>query len=68
MFSPSIHVECTWTPVRKDIKDVMKVDDERETIYYEDYDPIALKKIIETEHKVIDFEKKNKQRQLFKCC
>ena len=40
----------------------MKVDTEKEQVYYEDYDPRALKKIIDTQHKVIDFQKKNKQK------
>ena len=40
----------------------MKVDAENEQIYYEEYDPVALKKIIETQHKVIDFQKKSKQK------
>ena len=45
----------------------MKVDTEKEKVYYEDYDydPIALKKLIETQHSVIDFQKKNKQKDLF---
>ena len=43
----------------------MKVDAEKEQLYYEEYDPVALKKIIETQHKVIDFQKKNKQKDLF---
>ena len=43
----------------------MKVDTEKEKVYYEEYDPIALKHIIETQHKVIDFQKKNKQKELF---
>ena len=37
----------------------------KEQIYYEEYDPVELKKIIETQHKVIDFQKKNKQKELF---
>ena len=65
IFSPSVHVDDTWTPVKKYITDVMKVDTEKEKLYYEDYDPIELKKIIETQHKVIDFQKKNKQKDLF---
>ena len=65
IFSPSIHVDDTWTAVKKYISDVMKVDAEKEQIYYEEYDPVALKKIIETQHKVIDFQKKNKQKELF---
>ena len=62
--SPSIHVADTWTAVKKYISDVMKVDAEKEH-YYEEYDPLALKKIIETQHKVIDFQKKNKQKEFF---
>ena len=65
IFSASIHVDDTWTAVKKYISDVMKVDAEKEQIYSEEYDPVALKKIIETQHKVIDFQKKNKQKELF---
>ena len=65
IFSPSIHVDDTWTAVKKYVSDVMKVDAEKEQIYYEEYDPVALKKIIETQHKVIDFQKKNKQKEFF---
>ena len=43
----------------------MKVIAEKEQFYYEEYDPVAFKKIIETQHKVIDFQKKNKQKELF---
>ena len=67
IFSPSIHVDDTWTAVKKYISDVMKVDAEKEQIYYEEYDPVALKKIIETQYKVIDFQKKNKQKEFFQC-
>ena len=64
-FSPSIHVDDTWTAVKKYISVVMKVDAEKEQIYYEEYDPVPLKKILETQHKVIGFHKKNKQKELF---
>ena len=65
IFSPSVHVDDTWSAVQKYIRDVMKVDAEKEQLYYEEYDPVALKKIIDTQHKVIDFQKKNKQKDLF---
>ena len=65
IFSPSVHVDDTWSAVKKYIKDVMKVDAEKEQLYYEEYDPVALKQIIDTQHKVIDFQKKNKQKDLF---
>ena len=59
IFSPSVHVNDTWTPVKKYIRDVMKTDAEKEQNYCEEYDPVALKKVIETHHNVIDFQKKN---------
>ena len=65
IFSPSVHVDDTWKAVKKYIKETMKVDDEKEKIYFEEYDPIALKKIIETQHKVIEYQKKNKDKNLF---
>ena len=34
IFSPSIHVDDTWTAVKKYISDVMKVDAEKEQIYH----------------------------------
>ena len=60
--SPTVNADDTWTPVKKYITDAMKVDTEKEQVYYEEYDPIALKKLIETQHKFIDFQKKNKQK------
>ena len=53
IFSPSVNVDDTWKAVKKYIKETMKVDDDKEKIYYEEYDPVALKQIIETQHKVI---------------
>ena len=40
-FNPSIHVDDTWTAVKRYISGVMKVDTEKETVYYEEYDPVA---------------------------
>ena len=58
-------MDDTWRAVKKYITDVLKVDTEKEKVYYEEYDPIALKHIVKTQHKVIDFQKKNKQKELF---
>ena len=63
-FSPSIHVDDTWNAVKKYIREVMNVDTNREPTYFEEYNPEALNKIIQTQHKVIDYQKKNKQKNL----
>ena len=43
IFSPSVHVDDTWRAVKKYITDVMKVDTEKEKVYYQEYDLIASK-------------------------
>ena len=63
--SLNVHVDDTWTAVKKYVSDVLKVDAEKEQLCCEEYDPAALKKIIDTQHKAIDFQKKNTQKELF---
>ena len=59
IFSPSIDVDSTWLPVKKYIEHEMKVQHkEEEPIYFDHDDPEALHKIIDTQHKVIEFMKK----------
>ena len=68
IFSPSVHVDDTWRAVKKYISDVMKVDTEKEKVYYEEYDPIPLKHIIEKQHKVIDFQNCPKWARVLELC
>ena len=61
IFSPSIDVDSTWLPVKHYIEHDMKVQNTKEEpIYFDHYDPENLHKIIDTQHKVIDYMKKNK--------
>ena len=66
IFSPSIDVDSTWLPVKKYISEEMKVHHSKdEPIYFDHYDPEALHKIINTQHKVIDYMKKQNIKKLF---
>ena len=66
IFSPSIDVDSTWLPVKKYIEHEMKVQHkEEEPIYFDHYDPEALHKIIDTQHKVIEFMKKKNIKTLY---
>ena len=66
IFSPSVDVDDMWNAMKKYIKDVMKVDSEKEPmIYFNHYGATALPKIIDTQHKVIEFQNKNKHKDLF---
>ena len=58
IFSPSIHVDHTWLPVKEYIRKELKVEDtEEEPIYFSEYDPAQLENIITTQHKIIKYMK-----------
>ena len=64
IFSPSIHVDYTWGPVKDYIEKDLKVKHtEEESIYFGDYDPDALENIINTQHKIITYMKKTRQKE-----
>ena len=63
IFSPSIDVDSTWIPVKDYIEKDMKVQNTKEEpIFFDHYDPENLHRIIDTQHKVIDYMKKQKHK------
>jgi ABC-type glutathione transport system ATPase component len=66
IFSPSINVDMTWEPVKHYIEKEMKVQHTKEEpIYFDHYDPESLQRIIDTQHKVIEYQKKQDHKKLF---
>ena len=66
IFSPSIEVDHTWVPVKKYISEEMKVvHSDEEPIYFDHYDPEALSNIIEVQHKITNYMKKQNKTKLF---
>ena len=66
IFSPSIEVDSTWLPVKKYIEQEMLVKHSKEEpIFFDHYDPEALHKIIDTQHKVIDYMKKQNTKKIY---
>ena len=67
IFSPSVDLDHTWLPVKEYIKDKLKIndDDKDDPIYFDEYDPDALTKIIDTQSKVTDHMKKHKKTKMF---
>ena len=66
IFSPSIDVDSTWIPVKNYIEKHMKVyHSDEEPIYFDNYDPEALHKILDTQHKVTEYMKKKGEKKLF---
>jgi hypothetical protein len=62
IFSPSIEVDFqTWKPIKDYIEKEMGVKHtEEEPIYFSEYNPEALDKIINTQRKVTEHQKKRK--------
>ena len=66
-FSPSINVDSIWTPVKKYIKDDMKVDTEKSNAFLKNISHRIYKKNLERHHKVIEYQKKNDHKALHSC-
>jgi ABC-type dipeptide/oligopeptide/nickel transport system ATPase component len=66
IFSPSIEVDNTWVAVKKYISEEMKVmHSDEEPIYFDHYDPEALSNIIDVQHKITNYMKKQNKTKLF---
>ena len=64
IWSPSIEVNSTWKPVKDYIRDHIKPGD-REKCYFDSYDPAELEQVINTQKKVIDYQKEQKHKDLY---
>ena len=65
--SPTAHIEEAYKEVIKYIEKELKVDNKKEQYLFDEYNPEALAHIIDTQHKVIEYQKKNKMNTLFSC-
>ena len=63
IFSPSVHNDPTFT-VKKYIRDELHVDDEKEQIYFDNYNPSDLENVIERHKKIINYMKSKKIKKL----
>ena len=51
----------------KYIEDELEVNKENEPFLFDEYDAPSLQKIIDTQHKVIDYQKKKNMKKLYSC-
>ena len=67
IFSPSIDVDFqTWQPVKTHIEKDLKIKDtEEEPIYFSEYNSEALEKIIDTQRKITEYQKKQEHKKLY---
>ena len=64
VFSPSVHADPAWLPVKKFVEEELKVPKEEQWAW-DRYDPLALETLIATQKHVIAAAKEKKVRKLF---
>jgi hypothetical protein len=65
IFSPSVHIDSAWAPVKDYIENDLKVDGSKEPFFFDSWDPAVLNEIVETQKRVIEESKKQKIKQLY---
>ena len=64
VWSPSISVDANWLPVKRYIQNELKVDLEKEKVFFDEYNPSELEEVINRQHKIIEYQKKNNHNKL----
>jgi hypothetical protein len=63
IFSPTVHLDTVWRPVKDYITKELRPKDDENT-YFDDYDPEDLEKIIERQKKVTQYLKDKNEKKL----
>ena len=63
--SPTAHINKAYKEIIKCIEKELKVDNKKEQYLFDEYNPESLSHIIDTQHKVIEYQKKMKMKNLF---
>jgi len=66
VFSPSVDVDSAWLPVKKYcLEDRKMADKTGDSLFFSEYDPEALQKIIDTQRGVVQHQKREGHKKLF---
>ena len=65
IFSASIHVDMSWQPVIKYLKNELKQDSIKDAYLFDSYNEADLDRIIDTQFKLIQHMKKNDMKKLY---
>ena len=60
IWSPSVNLDSIWLPVKKYIKEGLKVDSDKEPCWWDEFNVVDLKRVIETQNKKMNI-RKNKE-------
>ena len=65
IFSPSVHIDSCWKPVKDYIEKDLEVDGSKEPFFFDTWEPDVLNDIVDTQKRVIEESKKQKIKQLY---
>ena len=65
IWSSSIDLDPVWTPVKKYIEKDLNVNPEKEKVYFDTFNIDAMQKVLDLQHKINQFQKKNEHPKLF---
>ena len=65
IWSPSVSLDSIWLPVKKYIKEGLKVDNDKEPCWWDEFNVEDLERVIETQNKIIEYQKKQGMNKLF---
>jgi hypothetical protein len=65
IWSPSVFVDQSWEPVKKYIDKDLKINSDKEKLYFDEYRHEDLENVINTQYKLIDHMKKQDYKKLY---
>jgi hypothetical protein len=65
--SPTAHIDGAYKEIIKYVEKEQKVDNKKKQYLFDEYNPEALTHIIDTQHKVIEYQKNNKMKKIYSC-
>ena len=65
IFSSSVHVDGVWAPVKKYIENNLKIDTEKEKVYFDDFNPKDLEHILNLQNKITQYQKDHDFKTLY---
>ena len=64
IWSPSVNLDSIWLPVKKSVKEGLKVDNDKEPCWWDELNVEDLEKVTETQNKIIEYQKKQGTKKL----
>ena len=68
VFSPSVDIDQTWALVREYVHTVLGVREDKEQCFFSEWDPAALKDILDTQAEIVKYQKAHKHRKIHGIC